>query len=34
MIWTVAQTESLRERKAQRWLAQAEFETTQAHAVS
>jgi len=27
MIWTVARTESLRERKAQRWLAQAQFET-------
>ena len=27
MIWSVAQTESTRERTAQRWLAQAEFET-------
>jgi transcriptional antiterminator RfaH len=27
MIWSVAQTESMRERTAQRWLAQAEFET-------
>jgi transcriptional antiterminator RfaH len=27
MIWTVARTESLREHKAQRWLAHAGFET-------
>jgi transcriptional antiterminator RfaH len=27
MIWSVARTESLRERKAQRWLAQAGFTT-------
>jgi transcriptional antiterminator RfaH len=27
MIWSVAQTESTRERTAQRWLCQAEFET-------
>ena len=27
MIWTVAQTESMRERVAQRWLGEASFET-------